>query len=231
MSRQIDISTNTELAHRLNFAREANAAARKSAFADYRSRRAQNTLRRQDAELANFGVYVGADDLAVNPHAWTGISWGIVESFVKKMLIDGYAVGSVNNHLSTIRTYAKLATKAGMIQPQEHAMIQMVSGYSHKEGQRIDEQREAADIDTRLGEKKAGFLVLSMDQEVVLKAGCNYKPHGLRDRVLLMLLLDLGLRVSEVVDLLADDFNPETGMLEVYRRKTDTTTTFELQNR
>ena len=70
-----------------------------------------------------------------------------------------------------------------------------------------------------------------MDQEVVLKAGCNSKPLGLRDRVLLMLLLDLGLRVSEVVDLLADDFNPETGMLEVYRRKTDNTTTFELLNR
>ena len=65
----------------------------------------------------------------------------------------------------------------------------------------------------------------------MLKAGCNSKPQGLRDRVLLMLLLDLGLRVSEVADLQADDFNPETGMLEVYRRKTDNTTTFELQNR
>ena len=27
-------------------------------------------------------------------------------------------------------------------------------------------RREAADIDTRLGEKKAGFLVLSIEQEV-----------------------------------------------------------------
>ena len=102
MSRQIDISTNTELAQRLNFAQQANEAARLSAFADYRSRRAQNTLRRQDVELANFGVFVGANNLAINPVAWLGISWGIVESFVKKMLIDGYAVGSVNNHLSTI---------------------------------------------------------------------------------------------------------------------------------
>ncbi len=231
MSRQIDISTSEELAERLSFAQEADASARQSTFADYRSRRAQNTLRRQDAELENFGVYVGADDLAINPQSWTGISWGIVESFVKKMLMDGYAVGSVNNHLSTIKTYAKLATKAGKIQPQEHAMIRMVSGYSHIEGQRIDEQRESADIDTRLGEKKAGFLVLSMDQVVELKGGCNSKPHGLRDRLLLMLLLDLGLRVSEVADLQTDDFNLETGMLEVYRRKTDNTTTFELQNR
>ena len=82
--------------------------------------------------------------------------------------MDGYAVGGVNNHLSTIKTYAKLATKVGTISTQEHAMIRMVSGYSHKEGQRIDEKREAADIDTRLGEKKIGFLVLSMDQELIL---------------------------------------------------------------
>ena len=53
----------------------------------------------------------------------------------------------------------------------------------------------------------------------------------MRDSVVLVLLLDLGLRVSEAVDLQADDFNPETGMLEVYRRKTDSTTTFELQNK
>jgi integrase/recombinase XerC len=230
MSGQLDISTSTELALRLNFAQQANEAARLSAFANYRSRRAQNTLRRQEVELANFGAYVGADDLAIDPQAWTGISWGIIESFVKKLLLDSYAVGSVNNHLSTIKTYAKLATKAGTIHPQVHAMIRMVSGYSHKEKRRIDEQREAADIDIRLGDKKAGFLVLSMEQEVLLKYSCNKKPQGLRDRVLLMLLLDLGLRVSEVADLQTDDFNPETGMLEVYRRKTDSTTTFELHN-
>ncbi len=117
MLTQIDLYVTATLAGRLDFAEQGNEAARLSAFADYRSRRAQNTLRRQDAELANFGVYVGADDLAINPEAWAGISWGIVESFVKKMLIDGYAVGSVNNHLSTIKTYARLATKAGTIQP------------------------------------------------------------------------------------------------------------------
>jgi integrase/recombinase XerC len=69
-----------------------------------------------------------------------------------------------------------------------------------------------------------------MEQEVILKYGCNKQPQGLRDSVLLVLLLDLGLRVSEAVDLQVDDFNPETSMLDVYRRKTDSTTTFELQN-
>ena len=122
MTKQIDVYNSTALSNRMHFAQEANTAARQSAYADYRSRRAQNTLRRQDAELTNFGAYVGADDLAINPQTWSSISWGIIESFIKKILMDGYAVGSVNNHLSTIKTYAKLATKAGIIHPQEHAI-------------------------------------------------------------------------------------------------------------
>ena len=146
------------------------------------------------------------------------------------MLLQGYSIGTVNNHLSTIKTYAKLAVKAGVIPQQDYAMIRMVNGYSHKEGQRIDEQREASGLQTRLGKKKADFYVLSQDQEVELKTNCKRNEQGKRDRVLLILLLDLGLRVSEVTDLRADNFNPETGMLEVYRRKTDTTTTFELMN-
>ena len=85
------------------------------------------------------------------------------------MLIRGYTIGTVNNHLSTIKTYAKLAVKSGAIPSDDYAMIRMVSGYSHKEAQRIDEQREAANLETRLGNKKAGFLVLSIEQEIILK--------------------------------------------------------------
>lgn len=70
------------------------------------------------------------------------------------MLHDGYAIGAVNDHLSTVKTYAKLAAKAGAIRPQELAMIRMVSGYGHKEGQRIDEKRKSAGMETRIGDKR-----------------------------------------------------------------------------
>jgi integrase len=173
---------------------------------------------------------VGSRDLATNPGAWVGVSWGVVESFAKKMLVDGYAVGTVNNHLSTIKTYAKLATKAGILDTRELAMIRMVSGYSHKEAQRIDEKREDAGMETRIGDKKEDFRVLSETQEARLKSLCDESPQGLRDRAMLVLLLDLGLRVSEAEELQADNFDPEDGKLVVYRRKTDKTTTFELRN-
>lgn len=232
MTTALDFTQEVGLAQRAAFAEAANEAAANGAFADYRSRRAQNTLRRQDAELTNFGAYLGTtgEALATDPRAWAGVSWGIVEGFAKRMLVGGYAIGTVNNHLSTVKTYAQLATKAGTVSVEDLAMIRMVSGYSHKEGQRIDEQREAADLETRIGTKKEDFRVLSEDQEAALKALCDDSPQGLRDRAMLVLLLDLGLRVSEAADLQANDFDAETGTLTVYRRKTDTTTTFELRN-
>lgn len=230
MSTAIDVTNGAALVERMEFAQAANEAAAQSAFAKYRAGKAQNTLRRQDAELARFGAYINADGLGTSPAAWQGVTWGIVESFTTKLLNDGYAIGTVNNHLSTIKTYAKLAAKAGAITASELAMIRTVAGYGHREGQRVDEKRAAADMDTRIGGKKADFRVLTDDQERAMLALCDGSPQGLRDRVMLVLLLDLGLRVSEAADLRARDFDATSGTLKVYRRKTDTTTTFDLRN-
>jgi hypothetical protein len=87
--------------------RAANAAAARHTFDDYRSRKAANTLRRQDAGLALFARYladvgVTVGDLSHDPEAWRGITWGLVESFVKWQLHQGYSVGSVNVRLSTV---------------------------------------------------------------------------------------------------------------------------------
>jgi len=226
----MDTRNGAALAERMAFAEAANQAAAMSTLAKYRAGKAQNTLRRQDAELATFGAYVNADALGTSPGAWQGVTWGIVESFTTKLLHDGYAIGTVNNHVSTVKTYAKLAAKAGAIKPEELAMIRMVSGYGHREGQRVDEKRREAGMDTRIGNKKTGFCVLSEEQESSLVNQCGGFPQGLRDRAMLVLLLDLGLRVSEAADLQARHFDADSGKLTVYRAKTDTTTTFELRN-
>lgn len=209
----------------------ANDRAAAAAFADYRSRKAANTLRRQDAELANFGQYVKRDNLNSDPAAWRGVTWGIVDAFTKQMLLDGYAVSTVNFHLSTIKTYAKLAAKAGALDPSELAMIRSVTGYGHKEGKRMDDKRDAANIPTRQSTKKADFIALTEEQESALVGACDLTTaQGRRDRVMFVLLLDLGLRVSEAAALAAGDFDAATGALTVYRQKTDSTTRFTLQN-
>ena len=82
MLRDLALKEQEELGEVLDLAalgEVANHVASQSAFEDYRSRRAKNTLRRQDAELALFakflqsrGVEVG--QLNTDPQAWTGIS-------------------------------------------------------------------------------------------------------------------------------------------------------------
>ena len=75
-------------------------------------------------------------------------------------------------------------------------MIRNVGGYSHKEALRIDDKRDA----TRRGDKKAEAVAITPAQAKQLKKQPN-TPQGRRDAVLMALLLDHGLRVSEVAGL------------------------------
>jgi hypothetical protein len=51
----------------------------------------------------------------------------LVAAFVQWQLSQGYAIGSINVRLSTIKTYAKLASQAGALHPTEYAMIRTVA--------------------------------------------------------------------------------------------------------
>jgi integrase len=215
----------------------ANEHASRSVFADYRSRKADNTLKRQDAALALFSDYLAesaghaptAEALVTTPAAWRGVTWGLVDGFAKWLLLRGYAVGTVNVRLSTIKTYSKLAAKSGTVTAQELAMIQTVNGYSRKEGKRVDERREAASIPTRVGDKKREPVVLSKAQADALKSQPD-TPQGRRDAVLVRLMLDLGLRCGEVAGLTVGDVDLKRGELRVYRPKVDVEQTHELIN-
>ncbi len=221
--------TEDVLAIRSEIGQAANEAAARSTFANYRSRRAESTVRRQDAALDLFSEYLAqandgsapaGESLATKPAAWRGVTWGLVEGFVKWLLLQGYAVSTVNVRLSTIKTYGELATKAGALSAQELAMIRMVSGYSRKEAKRIDEHREAADIPTRLGDKKAEPIVLTKAQADALREQPD-TPQGRRDELLIRLMLDLGLRCGEVAGLTVGDVDLDKGELRFYRPKVD----------
>ncbi|PKN97543.1 MAG: hypothetical protein CVU43_17160, partial [Chloroflexi bacterium HGW-Chloroflexi-5] len=125
----------------------ANRAAAASRFLDYRSRRADQTLRRQDSDLLLFREFLAevnviTGDLSHEPAAWRLVTWGLVEAFVKWQISKGYAIQSVNVHLSSIKTYARLAMQAGALLPQEYALIRAVQGYSYREQSRIDSRRK-----------------------------------------------------------------------------------------
>ena len=197
----------------------ANQAAARQRFADYQSRRAEHTLRRQQADLALFaqflsGLGVAVGQLASDPQAWAGVTWGLVEAFVKWQIQRGYALSSVNIRLSTVKTYARLAAQAGALSAQEYALIRAVQGYSRAEQRRLDARR----TEKRVGLKKAAPVRISAEMAQALKTRPP-TPQGRRDRALLCLLLDHGLRAGEMVGLAVEDLDLERGLLRFFRPK------------
>jgi len=200
----------------------ADRHASASAFADYQARKAPNTRSRQATDLAVFARFLDVagvpfvGDLANDVTAWAGVSWGLLEAFNRWQLAEGYAIGSVNVRLATVKTFCKLAAKAGIITPQDYAMIAMVKGLSRKEGRNVDESRDV----TRLGAKKAEAVGISRKQASALKDQPD-TPQGRRDALLMCLLLDHGLRVGEVAILEVAHFNLAAGEFRFYRPKVD----------
>lgn len=223
----------------------ANEAARRHAFDDYRSRKADNTLLRHQGDLARWAEYLAdvgvlvlpgettaqrrtaalqvADRYQTDATAWRGVTFGLVEGFVKWMIRQGDAMSSINARLSTVKVYARLASKAGVIDPQDLALIRAVAGYSQQEGRRIDERRPV----TRRGAKKASAVPLTTEQAQALKAQPD-TPQGRRDALLMCLLLDHGLRVGEVAALKVSDFDLKAGELRFYRPKVNRQQTHRL---
>ena len=197
----------------------ANQAAERHRFTDYRLRRAEQTLRRQLADLGLFTAFlleleVPTGSLWDDPAAWRGVTWGLVEAFVKWQLQQGYSVSTVNVRLSTVKTYARLAMQSGTLSPQEYAMLRSVQGYSQAEGRRVDQRRPQK----RRGLKKAAPVALTPEQAQALKDRPD-TPQGRRDRLLMCLLLDHGLRVGEVAALAVDELDLEHALLRFYRPK------------
>ena len=222
----------------------ADHAAGRAALADYLGRKAPNTRRRMGDDLAVFGEYLTdaqiptaprVADLAAAIAAWpelpapdlaamTGVTWGMVAAFVQWALRTGYAIGTVNVRLSTVKTVCKLAAQAGILSAGDLSMIRSVSGYRQAEGRNVDKTREL----TRVGAKKAQATSLDRLQATNLKAQPSTTPQGRRDRVIMTLLLDHGLRVGELVGLTVNAVDLAAGVLRFYRPKVNKTQTHRL---
>ena len=222
----------------------ANRVAGQNIFQRYLSEKATNTIKRHARDLELFAEYlldVGLElehgaDFQTNPHAWRGVTWGIVEGFVQWQLGEGYAISSVNARLSTVKVYAQMAVKAEAVPREEGMLIQTVKGYSRASGQNVDEKRAQTRIAevtyaykpesrrrtvvvTRRSTKKRKATLLDEETAVSLKTPRNESPQAYRDALLMCLLLDHGLRASEVVLLKAGDINLDTSEMRFYRPK------------
>jgi integrase len=221
----------------------ADLYAQHEVFARYHRRQAHNTRIRQLWDLKAFatfcleagvrttGVALQADiatltqALFLEASTWRFVTAGLIQLFLSWMERQGYAIDTMNVRLSTLKRYCRLAADAGVLSQEELYRISRVQGYRHKEGRHIDRQRPI----TRRGAKKAEPNPLTEEQVAWLKR-CHdpNTPQGRRARVILCLLLDLGLRVGELVALQVKDVQLSRGLLRFYREKVDREQTHRL---
>ncbi|MFV9507718.1 MAG: tyrosine-type recombinase/integrase [Oscillochloridaceae bacterium umkhey_bin13] len=228
------LATTADLAQ---MAGAADRAAAQSAFVRYRTTKAAATLRAQDADLRRWVAYLAVvherrqlslrddratlDSLAAawthDPMTWAPVTWGLIEGFVRWQEQQGYSLASIARALATVRAYAKQAARAGAISADALTLIATVTTPAprSKAGRNTDAQRPT----TRLGPKKAIAVELTREQARHLRHDHPDTPQGRRDALLMCLLLDHGLRVSEVAALTVANLDLGRGRLNLYRPK------------
>ncbi len=160
----------------------ANRAAGESIFRRYLQEKSVNTMKRHARDLELFAEYlidvgiplVNGADFQNEPLAWQGVTWGIVEGFVQWLLQEGYAIASINARLSTVRTYAQMAVKAGTVDRQEGLLIQTVKGFSRQGGVNVDARRPQ----TRKENATYDYKPEGKKQRVVVSRGSTKKAQA-----------------------------------------------------
>jgi integrase len=182
-------------------------------FTAYLAHLAPNTRRAQRADLACFAAFLRreapvlaaeAGRLQTEPAAWAGVTAARVAHFQQGRLAAGDTVATVNRRLATLKTYCRLAAAGGVLDPSELARIQQVP--SCRQGVSASQAAQP--------------LSLTPAQVEQLKAQ-PHTPQGLRDTLLMCLLLEQGLRVGEVVRLEVDHVDLAQGTLRVASRHPD----------
>ena len=215
---------------------QANQAASQAVFAIYQARRPNNTRRAQRAALGLFSEYmrscgIATPDLYAEAWAWQGITWGLVQDFQAWLLKRAYSIKTINDRVSVVKVYMTLANQAGVIPDGEVLRLRSIRGFTRKEAIDTDKARAAQGLNTRLGAKKQAAILLSDEQARKLKTGQPDTPQGRRDALLMCILLDHGLRVSEVADLCVQNIDREARQMTFYRQKTGRVSKHALRGR
>lgn len=199
----------------------ASEYARSTKLARYHEGLRDETIRRQKADLELFTRFlrtVGTSpgDFYNDLAAWRDINAGLIESFIQWQKLEGYAIGSINVRLATVKAYCHLAYDALEMDTDTHTHIQGVKGIPRRQARNIDARRTP----TRIGAKKASPVDISLEQVVALK----HPATGFlakRDALMMCLFLDHGLRVGEFAILKRSQINLKTRLLTFERPKVD----------
>lgn len=213
----------------------ANRAASRHVFDDYRADLTPNTTRAHDDDLVKFAEFlqetIGLQEtgqvFTTTPAKWEHVTHGLVKAFVQWSLKKGYAIQTVNRRLATVRKYAGLAHQAGILDESTIALINTVKAFNGKRARNRDENRQDEGIPTRITNeagkpaKKSENVRIPESVVTLLKKEHEDTPQGIRDRLLLCLLLDHAMRASEAAALTVGNVDMANGTIRFYRIKTD----------
>lgn len=215
----------------------ADEIARSDLLAKHQAGLSPNTKRRQKAEIAQFERFIGLQGMYTDLALWQEVTFGILESYKKKLLSEGYRVTTINLRLTTLQSYCDLAAQAGYfdVKPDDsdevkqrknnqYALICSVEGIPARSAIYIDEERKKAGIDTAKSTKKHQPTPLRPAHVEKLKDQPD-TPDGRRDRLIICLLFDHGLRCGEIAALDVASFTDldpslQTGILHIKSIKT-----------
>ncbi len=209
----LTISTESPIAPALPVRSMAEAAARAKEYTraakltKYQQGLRPETVRRQKIDLRTFADFlesigVTRGDFYNDLDAWAEITGDLIETFIDWQLRKGYAIGSINVRLATVKAYCHLAYAVGKMDTDTHTYIQGVKGIQRKQARNIDKSRERP----RRGYKKAAPVDIPLEVVQALKhPGPGFLAA--RDALLMCLLLDHGLRVGEVAILTKKQIN------------------------
>src|SRR5438876_3444512 len=134
---------------------QAEDFARATRLTRYQEGLRDETIRRQRTDLLTFARFlvsigVPSGDFYHDLNAWQGIRAGLLEAFIEWQKLAGYAIGTINVRLATIKAYCHLAYDAGILDIDTHTHIQGVKGIARKQARNIDARRGVS----RVGYKK-----------------------------------------------------------------------------
>lgn len=199
----------------------AQAFVRATKLTEYQEGLRLETKRRQKTDLLTFATFLESIDVTPGDFyndldAWCGITADLIETFIQWQKLQGYAIGTINIRLATVKAYCHLAFSADKLDTPTHTHIQGVKGIPRRQARNIDAARAV----TRVGYKKAEAADIPVEVLHKLK----HPETGFlakRDALLMCLLLDHGLRVGEIAILKRNQIALRSRILTFYRPKVD----------
>ena len=104
---------------------------------------------------------------------------------------EGRSTATVSRSLASLKTFYNYVVSSGFL-----------------------EQTPVTEIKIDRGEKKLPQILTGREIELLLAQPTSADPKGIRDKAMLEVMYATGIRVTELIDLNLDDFNPDLGTIK-----------------